>query len=266
MPSRNKFARLAMKLDDAISSVMTALEDSELMDNTYVIISSDNGGCYTTGSLNLPLRGYKDTLFEGGIRNNAFIYSELLSDELIGTEYNNLFHISDWFPTIIEGMLGQELNLDYEIDGVNHWDTVLSLTYVVPRDEIIHDINRYSDKGGTIAKAKPKFAVRKGDYKLIYSQSDSIGWYNVSTGDSLCVDIVDYEYVHMFDISSDPYETKNLYLSSEFESDYSEIFDELWKLFEKYNETLADPIYAATDLTAAQIVWDENNYVIVPWE
>jgi arylsulfatase A len=52
-------------LDDAVSTIYTALDDKGISDNTYIIFASDNGGCYSAGGKNGPLRGTKGSLFEG---------------------------------------------------------------------------------------------------------------------------------------------------------------------------------------------------------
>lgn len=54
---------------------------------------SDNGGCVFGGGRNGPLRGFKATLFEGGTKVDAFVYSPLLTAAQQGTEYNNLMHV-----------------------------------------------------------------------------------------------------------------------------------------------------------------------------
>lgn len=47
-----------------------------MMDNTLVVFASDNGGCPSGGGNNYPFRGYKHTLFEGGVRTPALVYSK----------------------------------------------------------------------------------------------------------------------------------------------------------------------------------------------
>jgi len=54
-------------LDTEIGRVLQALEDSQVAGQTLVIFTSDNGGAKFL-SRNLPLRGEKQLLFEGGIR------------------------------------------------------------------------------------------------------------------------------------------------------------------------------------------------------
>lgn len=50
---------------------------------------------------NYPLRGGKGTLYEGGSRVISFINSPLLSNSVVGTETDELFHIVDWMPTLM---------------------------------------------------------------------------------------------------------------------------------------------------------------------
>ena len=58
-------------MDQAVGKVLQQLEDSGVADNTIVVFTSDNGGLSTSeGSptSNLPLRGGKGWVYEGGIR------------------------------------------------------------------------------------------------------------------------------------------------------------------------------------------------------
>ena len=52
-------------MDTAIASVYDALDTNNVLDSTYVIFTSDNGGCPASGGRNTPLRGTKGSLFEG---------------------------------------------------------------------------------------------------------------------------------------------------------------------------------------------------------
>ena len=55
-----------------------------MMDNTLVVLASDNGGCPSVGGSNYPYRGFKHTMFEGGVRTPALVYSK--SDSIIPEE------------------------------------------------------------------------------------------------------------------------------------------------------------------------------------
>jgi arylsulfatase A-like enzyme len=89
-------------LDSAVERVHTALDTVGALDNTLIIFASDNGGCSTGGARNYPLRGQKGSLFEGGTRVESFLSGGLIPPKLQGTSYNGLFHVSDWFPTILD--------------------------------------------------------------------------------------------------------------------------------------------------------------------
>jgi arylsulfatase A-like enzyme len=62
---RRQYAYALSLLDDASSDIYDALEDKGVLNNTYIIFASDNGGCYLSGGKNGPLRGTKGSLFEG---------------------------------------------------------------------------------------------------------------------------------------------------------------------------------------------------------
>lgn len=55
-----------------------------MMDNTLLVVASDNGGCPAMGGSNYPFRGYKHTLFEGGVRTPALVFSK--SESIIPAE------------------------------------------------------------------------------------------------------------------------------------------------------------------------------------
>jgi len=63
---RRQYAMSLVLLDEAVESVHDALVEREMLDNSFIIFASDNGGCYGSGGKNGPLRGTKGTLFEGG--------------------------------------------------------------------------------------------------------------------------------------------------------------------------------------------------------
>ena len=66
---RQKHAAMLSALDDAVGNVLKTLHDKNLDDNTIVVFMSDNGGpTLTNSSSNVPLRGYKGQMWEGGIR------------------------------------------------------------------------------------------------------------------------------------------------------------------------------------------------------
>jgi arylsulfatase A-like enzyme len=85
-----------------------------------IIDRSDNGGCHLGGGKNYPYRGTKFTMLEGGTKVDAFIYSPLINPSLRGSNYSGLFHVSDWFPTILDlANITYSPDDHYALDGVS---------------------------------------------------------------------------------------------------------------------------------------------------
>jgi arylsulfatase A-like enzyme len=68
-PKRRAYCALMSAMDDAVGRLLEKLDGEKLIENTLIIFISDNGGptASNTGD-NSPLRGYKATTWEGGIR------------------------------------------------------------------------------------------------------------------------------------------------------------------------------------------------------
>lgn len=60
------------ELDDSVGKVVEALKTKKMLSNSIIIFSTDNGGPADGFNLNhasnWPLRGVKNTLWEGGVR------------------------------------------------------------------------------------------------------------------------------------------------------------------------------------------------------
>ncbi len=63
---RKTYAAMVERVDDGLGMIFAALEKHRLLDNTMIVLSSDNGG--ERYSDNSPLFHHKSTLWEGGIR------------------------------------------------------------------------------------------------------------------------------------------------------------------------------------------------------
>lgn len=75
-PHRERvYAAMVRSLDRSVGRIMDTLEEEGLADNTIVVFTSDNGGPGYIGidDVNSPFRGWKITMFEGGIRVPMFV-------------------------------------------------------------------------------------------------------------------------------------------------------------------------------------------------
>ena len=83
-------------------------------------------------------RGGKATVFEGGVRVPGFIHGpkHLFAQKV---EYNGLFHVSDFYPTILDmvgkGYVSNE-NKIRVMDGISQYDTLKHGTNVFPRRSV----------------------------------------------------------------------------------------------------------------------------------
>lgn len=91
-------------LDDAFGQTVQALDEANMLQNSVILFSSDNGGpsiedeTYGTGASNWPLRGQKFSMWEGGVRVSSFLWSPLLRSQRYINKH--LYHITDWLPTL----------------------------------------------------------------------------------------------------------------------------------------------------------------------
>jgi len=95
------YAGMIRGLDRGIGQVLASLEENGLTDNTMVIFVSDNGGAHYLGlsDINKPYRGWKMTLFEGGIHTPYFIkWPEKIA---AGSQYNSPVAHIDIFTTAL---------------------------------------------------------------------------------------------------------------------------------------------------------------------
>jgi len=88
-------------LDVAVEDVVTCLKKNGMWENTLIVFSSDNGADYNRGD-NYPLRGFKNSAWEGGVRVPAFVTGGYLSEHRRGEIMDDaMVHIIDWYPTLL---------------------------------------------------------------------------------------------------------------------------------------------------------------------
>ncbi|XP_060800557.1 arylsulfatase I [Amyelois transitella] len=138
---RQKFAGVLTKLDESVGRVVSALHEHGLLNHSVIVFSTDNGGPAAgfndNAASNYPLRGVKNTLWEGGVRGAGLVFSPLIHKR--SRAATQLMHISDWLPTLYSAA-GGNLTALGSIDGVNQWDA-LSKDLDSERNAVLHNID-----------------------------------------------------------------------------------------------------------------------------
>lgn len=125
-----RLAAFVSQLDAKTGELIAALEETGQRDNTLVIFTSDNGGLpggknpYVGQvadspilSSNLPLRGHKNTLYEGGVRVSAFAN---WPGHLAPRKLSAPLHAADWMPTLTK-LAGWPPPATLPFDGIDAW-------------------------------------------------------------------------------------------------------------------------------------------------
>jgi arylsulfatase A-like enzyme len=183
------FAAMVESIDESLGRVINKLEELEIADHTLIIFYSDNGGmsaanfwnpereisedeldkAYSTS--NLPLRGGKGWLYEGGIRV-PLIFK--MPGSMARGSLSDVPVISpDIYPTILDLLGFHDKNT--EIDGQSFLP-ILEGEKKLDRKAIFWHFPHYSNHG----MQSPGGAIRSGDYKLLeYYETGKVQLFNL---------------------------------------------------------------------------------------
>jgi arylsulfatase A-like enzyme len=269
---RQEYVKALYMLDQSIGKIYGKLSDKGMIDNTYIIFMSDNGGCFYGGGRNGPLRGSKGSLFEGGIKVDSWVYSPKLQNA--GSVYNGLMHVSDWFPTILAlAEIDYTPDDGFELDGVNQvvgWSGGDS-----PRSIMLYNMYTHLTDYNFNIWYNGSFAVRDQRFKLMhtYNDSDYGAWYSpdvsIENDDELDSDnrcaqqFLKGEFTYfLYDLDEDPYEKNNLYYSTQ--KLHTDTKERLYKLLPAFDEKAKTKIKIEWS-NKAEKVWSAAGNHIVPW-
>lgn len=191
-PWRRHFAASITHFDHQVGRLVEALRRTGRLDNTLILFSSDNGGQEDWGAPadeyngryaphtrlgdNRPLRGWKGTLYEGGIRVPAFAYWPGVLEG--GRLLTAVTHVLDWAPTLLRLASGGKEKIE-DLEGQDLWPLLSGAESSLPARSF------YWNHAGRL------WAFREADWKLILHPNGE---------------------TELFDLASDPYEKTDLSL------------------------------------------------------
>ena len=227
---RRVYGAMIRSVDRSVGRILQTLKDEGLDENTLVIFTSDNGapGYIGLPEVNQPYRGWKLTLFEGGLR--VPYVAKWPGHIPAGTHYKTPVNNIDVLPTALSAA-GVNVPTDRVIDGVN------LLPYLQQK------------------KAQPPRPLfwRDGSYRTVQSE----GWKLISAAK--------YQQQWLFNLNTDPTEKHNLVssqpeklaqLNALLQAHHAGMPAPLWPSF------IEMPIAIDKTLNQPQVAGDEVTY----WE
>ena len=203
---RRIFAAMLVSLDDAVGEVEMTLSQLELQRDTLVIFLSDNGGpTKELTSSNLPLRGGKGSLYEGGTRVPFIVkWPEHIA---AGKTFDSPVISLDILPTAMAAA-GIDRKDRMKLDGVNLLPFLNGRSTGEPKRDLFWRMGR-------------RAALRSGRWKIVRSsgrRSTRSSW-------------------QLYDLSRDLSERHDV------ASSHPEILSQLLRRWERLNAEMAEPLF-----------------------
>jgi arylsulfatase len=198
--------------DGHVGQLLAKLDELDIVDNTIVFYSTDNGPHYNTwpDAASTPFRGEKNTNWEGGWRVPAMV--RWPGKIKAGSVSNEIMHHMDWLPTLaavagdsdvkqklLNGMRAGDKSFKVHLDGYNFLPHLTGDEKQGPRNEVFY----FSDDGDLTA-------LRYRDWKIIFLEQRATGTLQV-----WAEPFVPLRFPKLFNLRRDPYEradaTSNTY-------------------------------------------------------
>ena len=184
-----KMATMIQAVDDGVGKIIDTLDRLKIRDKTVILFYSDNGG-YGPVTDMAPLKGYKGTYYEGGIRVPFFVNwpgrvapGTESSEPIIGVDlYPTLCGIAG-VPTpksqVLDGksllpLFDQKTN-NFDIDGVPR-----SLYWHFPAYLNSYGQGHSAEQQDVLFRSRPCSIVRRGPWKLMqFFETGNLELYNL---------------------------------------------------------------------------------------
>ena len=117
--TKRTYAAMVQALDKNVGAILNELDRLGLRDNTIVVFTSDNGA--TQDGSNLPFRGGKHSVFEGGTHLPTVIHWP--NGKATSRTWDGLCGALDMFPTLMS-MADLKMPETRPLDGKNIWPSL----------------------------------------------------------------------------------------------------------------------------------------------
>ena len=114
--TKRTYTAMVQALDKNVDTILAELDKLGLRDNTILVFGSDNGA--TKDGSNLPFRGGKHTIFEGGTHLPTVIHWP--KGNLVSRKWDGLCGALDMFPSLL-AMADLKMPATRPLDGKNIW-------------------------------------------------------------------------------------------------------------------------------------------------
>ena len=121
--TKRTYAAMVQALDKNVGAILNELDRLGLRDNTIVVFTSDNGA--TQDGSNLPFRGGKHSVFEGGTHLPTVIHWP--NGKATSRTWDGLCGALDMFPTLMS-MADLKMPATRPLDGKNIWPSLRANT------------------------------------------------------------------------------------------------------------------------------------------
>lgn len=186
------YAAMIESVDESFEKLIETLKNEGIYNNTIIVFTSDHGGLSNRGKTskrelatsNLPLRAGKGHVYEGGTKVPFFVFYPKLIES--GSKSEQLTVNIDIFPTLLD-LANIPQPEELKIDGIS------MLPVIKGEQELKRKIFWHSPVGRPTSTGDENCsAIRENDYKLI--------------------DFYDKKKIELYNLKSDPYEKKDLFL------------------------------------------------------
>ncbi|XP_065826529.1 arylsulfatase J-like [Oscarella lobularis] len=256
---RRVYHAMVYYLDEVVGNITDMFKSKGMWNNTLVVVSADNGGPEhnNTGANNYPLKGGKQSNWQGGVRVNAFVSGGFVPRSMRGKKLEGYIAVCDWYATFCH--LADVDPTDAKaasaklppIDSLNMWPYVSGQVSSSPRPEV------------PIASDSMVQGLISGSYKILIGKLGSAGWtgpqYPNISHPAGVNDREDCGDGCLFNIKTDPEERNNLAESMK------DVLKDMQRKLARYQKTFYNPDRGSSDPAACDAAINVYKGFWGPW-